>query len=68
MTDILDRYLIQLNDCLASSSANRGNEAADICSDLSLFCIDNITETEIGNVYILYIVDVVAPLNNKLFL
>ena len=48
MTDDLERYLHQLNSCLTSRSANRGNEAADVCNDLSWSCIDSITETEIG--------------------
>ncbi len=48
MTEIIDRYLNQLNSCLNSSSSNRGSEAADICSDLRAYCIENITETQIG--------------------
>ena len=48
MAEILDRYLSQLHDCLDSKSGNRGNEAADICSDFTSVCIANITEKEIG--------------------
>jgi hypothetical protein len=48
MTEIIDRYLNQLNNCSKPSSSNRGSEAADICSDLRAYCIENITETQIG--------------------
>ncbi|CAB4022232.1 DNA-dependent kinase catalytic subunit-like, partial [Paramuricea clavata] len=48
MTEIIDRYLNQLNNCSKPSSSNRGNEAADICSDLRAYCIENITETQIA--------------------
>ena len=54
MTEIIDRYLNQLNNCSKPSSSNRGSEAADICSDLRAYCIENITETQIGEILIIY--------------
>lgn len=48
MAEIIDRCLNQLNECLKSSSSNRGIEAADACSDLRAYCIENVTEAQVG--------------------
>ncbi|XP_028413162.1 DNA-dependent protein kinase catalytic subunit-like [Dendronephthya gigantea] len=48
MTEVIDRYLNQLNSCLKTLSSSRGREAADICRDLRLYCIENINETQLA--------------------
>ena len=48
MTEIIDRYLNQLNNCLQTNTSSRSSEAADISNDLREYCIEAITETQIG--------------------
>ena len=48
MSDSLSRYLAQLHSLLTADSLQRGVDANNTVVDLSSFCLENVSEGEIG--------------------